>query len=93
MEYEVLKCELHEGAGQIEVRLKIVHTELTITYFLFEDVDDWANTHAYDIDGNRRDDLLPIGTVANILDSPLVRPYKLELEKYKSDKRGIYRDS
>jgi YD repeat-containing protein len=44
----ITSCILHEDAGQLEVRLIHKDTELTTTYFLFFDDEDWLYSFAYD---------------------------------------------
>lgn len=88
--YSIKRCVLHEGAGQLEVFLVVDGVDLQITYFLFYDSDDWASTQAYDLTGVLRDDLLSLKEVQDVLESPDVKPYKLELEDYKREKRGPY---
>lgn len=88
--FTVLRCVLHEGAGQLEVFIKIKEVELHITYFLFDDVDDWASTYAYDPHDLQRDDLISLEEIHLVLDSSAVKPYKLQLEDYKRNKHGYY---
>lgn len=87
---KVISCVVHEGAGHLDVELIYHETLLKTTYFLFNDMDDWAYTDVYDIEGNKRADLLTLDTVIKLLDHLELKKYKEVLEEHKEKKKGYY---
>jgi hypothetical protein len=87
----ITNCVLHEGAGQLEVKFRINEIELNTTYFLFHDDDDWVYSDAYDGNGNKRDEIISIQELVEILEQhPILQPYKHKQEAYNKRIKKYY---